>query len=126
MKAFITFYSDEVLHFKRVLIEIKAFILRKTSCLCRIFLTLSHVLSRNTSLQQRLFIKIKALITFYSDEIFHVKRVLIEIKAFILRQTSCLCRIFFTIIHLLSRSISLLLRLFSEIKAFITFQMSSD
>ena len=55
---------------------------RNTFCLCRTPIKLNHLLSRSTSFLIKFFIKMKAFITFYSDEVLHFKRVLIEIKPF--------------------------------------------
>ena len=68
------FYSDELLYFKRVLIEIKAFIIN------------NNKLFMQNSLKTKPFIEIKAFVTFYSNKIRYFKRVLIEIKAFILKE----------------------------------------
>ena len=47
------------------------YIAKNTFCLCRIVLTLQHLLSRSTSLLVNLFIEIKAFITDYSDEVLY-------------------------------------------------------
>ena len=84
MKAFITRYSNEVLYFRRVQIERKTVMIkRKTRCLCRLSLKLSHLLTRNEVSLLKLFIEIRAIIIFYSNEVLHFKRVLMEIEPFI-------------------------------------------
>ena len=84
VKAFITRYSNEVLYFRRVQIERKTVMIKgKTRCLCRLSLKLSHLLTRNEVSLLKLFIEIRAIIIFYSNEVLHFKRVLMEIEPFI-------------------------------------------
>ena len=92
-KAFITSYSDEVLYFKGVLIEMIAFILKKYTLLMQIFFNYNHLLSKSISLLLKLFIETKPFIISYSNEVLYFKRVLIDINAFILQKCICLCRI---------------------------------
>ena len=48
----------------------------------------SQLLSRSTSLLLKLFIEITPFITSYSDEVLYFKRVLIEIKTFIIKKSA--------------------------------------
>jgi hypothetical protein len=93
-KAFITSYSDEVLYFKGVLIEMIAFILKKYTLFMQIcFFNYNNLLSKSISLLLKLFIETKPFIISYSNEVLYFKRVLIEINAFILQKCICFCRI---------------------------------
>ena len=87
------FYKDEVFYFKRILIQMKSFVLQKkmlflqnsaeTTAIC--YQTV-HLCYYSSSLLLKLFIETKAFIIVYSNEIRYLKRVLIEIKASILKQ----------------------------------------
>ena len=87
IKAFIASCSDEVLYFKGVLIEIRVFIIKKHTLVLQTSLkTITMYDQKATSLLLKLFIEIKVLITFYSDEVLYFKGVLIELKAFIIKK----------------------------------------
>ena len=98
------FYSHKILYFKRILIELKAFLIDIQSIYLKelhfvyaeFSLNYSHLLSKITSLLLKPFFttkalyKIKAFITFYSNKIRYFKRVLIEVQNFLLTKNKLL------------------------------------
>ena len=149
IKASITFYSDEILYFKRVLIEIKAFRLKNNKLLVQTYLNTKPFIVKNYifttkelywyaevfyCLHMNVTIEIKVLSVSYIDEVIYFKGDLIKIKTFIIKKNTLFMQNYFktkpfiikklsfwnkTIIMFYSDEVLYFKRVLIEIQAFV-------